>query len=64
MVPRTPQENGVAECMNRKIMEHSRTMKLYAGLSLNMWVEVVNTAIYLINKDTFNPLGCCILEEA
>ena len=49
MVPRTPQENGVAECMNRTIMERARTMRLHVELPLKMWVEVVNTGVYLIN---------------
>jgi hypothetical protein len=44
-------------------MEHARTMRLHAGLTLKMWTEVVNTAVYLINRGPFNPLGCGILEE-
>ena len=31
-VPRTPQENGVSERMNRTIMERARCMRLHAGL--------------------------------
>jgi transposase InsO family protein len=33
-VPRTPQENGVSERMNRKIMEHEKNMRLHVGLPL------------------------------
>jgi len=33
-VPRTPQENGVSERMNRTIMEHARCMRLHARLPL------------------------------
>jgi hypothetical protein len=33
-VPRTPQENGVSERMNRTIMERARSMRLHAGLPL------------------------------
>ena len=33
-VPGTPQENGVSERMNRTIIEHTRCMRLHAGLSL------------------------------
>ena len=29
-----------------------------------MWVEVVNTIVYLINRGPSNPLGYGILEEA
>ena len=34
IVPRTPQENGVLERMNRTIMERARSMRLHAGLPL------------------------------
>ena len=34
IVPRTPQENGVAERMNKTIMEHSRSMRLHVGLPI------------------------------
>jgi hypothetical protein len=33
----TPQENGVSERMNRKIMEHARSMILHARISLQFW---------------------------
>jgi transposase InsO family protein len=33
-VPRTPQENGVSERMNRTIMEHARSMRLHACFPL------------------------------
>ena len=45
-------------------MEHARSMRLYAGFPLNMWVKAVNTTIYLINRDLSTPLGYGILEEA
>ena len=31
-VPRNPHQNGVAEHMNRTILEHARSMRIYAGL--------------------------------
>ena len=39
IVPRTPQENGVDECMNKAIIEHARSMGLHAGFPLHMWVD-------------------------
>jgi transposase InsO family protein len=33
-IPRTPQENGVSERMNRTIMEHARSMRLHVGFPL------------------------------
>jgi hypothetical protein len=59
----TPKENRVVEHMNRTIMECARTMILHVGLPLNMWVEVVNTVGYLINRGPSIHLGCGILEE-
>lgn len=64
IVPRTPQENGVVEHMNRTIMERARSMRLHARLPLHMWVEAINTTIYLINRGRSTPLGCGILEES
>jgi hypothetical protein len=34
IVPRTPQENGVSERMNRTIMERARSMRLHVGFPL------------------------------
>ena len=38
-------------------------MRLHAGFPLNMWVEAINTIIYLINRGPSTPLGCGIPEE-
>ena len=55
----------MAECMNRTIVEYTRSMRLHVGLLLNMWVEAINTiVIYLINRGPSTPLGCIILKEA
>ena len=42
-IPRTPQENGVSERMNKTIMERARCMRLHAGLPLQFWAYVVDT---------------------
>ncbi|CAJ2668093.1 unnamed protein product [Trifolium pratense] len=46
----TPQQNGVAERMNRTLLERVRCMLLGAGLPKSFWGEAVNTATYLINR--------------
>ena len=63
-IPRTPQENEVVGHMNRTIMERARSMRLHVGFPLHMWVEAINTTIYLINRGPSSHLGCGILEEA
>lgn len=49
-VPHTPEQNGVAERMNRTIVEKVRCMLLDAGLNNNFWAEAATTAVYLINR--------------
>jgi len=60
----TPQENGVSERMNRTIMERTRCMRLHKGLPLQFWVDVVDTAVYLINKGPSSSWDGGIPEEA
>ncbi|GJZ52629.1 ribonuclease H-like domain-containing protein [Tanacetum coccineum] len=46
---RTPQQNGVAERMNRTLIEAARTMLADSLLPTTFWAEVVNTACYIFN---------------
>ncbi|KAL5805411.1 hypothetical protein ACOSQ4_028144 [Xanthoceras sorbifolium] len=62
-VPMTPQQNGVAERMNRTLNERTRSMRLHAGLPKMLWAEAVNTAAYLINRGPSVPLDGGIPEE-
>jgi hypothetical protein len=64
IVPRTPQENGVLERMNMTIMEHSRSMRLHAGFPLQLWADVVDIVVYLINRGPSRSLDGRITEEA
>ncbi|GKF17163.1 ribonuclease H-like domain-containing protein, partial [Tanacetum coccineum] len=43
---RTPQQNGVAERMNRTLIEAARTMLADSHLPTTFWAEAVNTACY------------------
>ncbi|KAL5759614.1 hypothetical protein ACOSQ2_018452 [Xanthoceras sorbifolium] len=63
IVPMTPQQNGVAERMNRTLNERARSMRIHAGLPKLLWAEAVNTAAYLINRGPSVPLDGGILEE-
>ena len=49
-VPKTPQQNGVAERQNRTLVESTRTMLIQAKLPQKFWVETLNTAAYLCNR--------------
>jgi len=50
IVPLTPQDNSVAERMNRTILERARNMLSNLGLGKQLWTEVVSTTVYLINR--------------
>jgi hypothetical protein len=62
-IPRTPQQNGVAERMNRTLNKRARSMRLHAGLPETFWADAVNTAAYLINRGPSVPLEFRIPEE-
>ena len=49
-IPYTPQQNGVAERMNRTIISKARCMLFNAGMDRYFWVEAASTACYLINR--------------
>ena len=49
-VPKTPEQNGVAERMNRTLIEAVRSMLAQAKLPPKFWAETVATATYLGNR--------------
>ncbi|GJV37021.1 putative ribonuclease H-like domain-containing protein [Tanacetum coccineum] len=49
-VARTPQQNGVAERRNRKLIEVAITMLVDSKLPTTFWAEAVNTACYVLNR--------------
>ena len=48
-LPYCPQQNGVAERLNRTIMERARSMLYQAKLPLEFWAEACSKAVYLHN---------------
>ncbi|KAF2353386.1 Integrase catalytic core [Trinorchestia longiramus] len=49
-VPKTPEENGVAERMNRTILEAVRAMLSDSKLPKTFWAVAVSTAVYVKNR--------------
>nr|GFA28983.1 putative ribonuclease H-like domain-containing protein [Tanacetum cinerariifolium] len=49
-VPRTPQQNGIAERKNKTLIEAARTLLADSLLPIPFWAEAVNTACYVQNK--------------
>ena len=56
-IPGTPKHNSVAEMMNWTIEEKVRCMLKLAKIPKSFWGEVVNTAVYLINRSPLVPLA-------
>nr|GEX49987.1 ribonuclease H-like domain-containing protein [Tanacetum cinerariifolium] len=48
-VPRTPQQNGIAERKNKTLIEAIKTMLADSLLPIPFWAEAVNTACYVQN---------------
>ncbi|KAL2237883.1 UNVERIFIED_CONTAM: Retrovirus-related Pol polyprotein from transposon TNT 1-94 [Sesamum indicum] len=55
--PYTPQQNGVAERMNRTLLEKVRCLLISSDLPKSFWGEAVLTATHLINMSPSVPLS-------
>ena len=55
-VPKTPEQNGVAERMNRTLIETVRSMLASARLPHRFWAEALSTAVYLRNRSPTRTL--------
>ena len=62
-IPRTPQQNGVAERMNRTLLENARSMLYHAKMPLRFWAEAINTAAYIRNRCPTTAIKGCTPYE-
>uniref|UniRef100_A0AAV1U517 Polyprotein n=1 Tax=Peronospora matthiolae TaxID=2874970 RepID=A0AAV1U517_9STRA len=49
-VPYSPQQNGLAERMNRTLTERARAMLSHMQVDKIWWAEAMNTAVYVTNR--------------
>ncbi|GJR57614.1 putative polyprotein [Tanacetum coccineum] len=54
----TPQQNRVAERMNKTVLERTRCLQLNAKLDKSFLTESLNTACYLINRSPVTAIDC------
>ncbi|GJT05141.1 putative RNA-directed DNA polymerase [Tanacetum coccineum] len=54
--PKIPQLNGLAERMNRTLVERVRCLLSHAGLPASFWGEALNMAVHVINLTPCVPL--------
>ena len=59
----TPQQNWVAERLNRTIMNKVRSMFSESGFEVRFWAEAAATAVYLINRSPSSAIQMEIPEE-
>jgi len=59
----TPQQNGVAERMNRTVMEKVRCLLNESGLEEEFWAEAATTAVYIINRSPSAAIDHNVPEE-
>ena len=55
-MPDSPEMNGLAERMNRTILEKAKCMCAHAGLPYSLWAEAASTATYIYNHLPNAPL--------
>ncbi|GAA0173738.1 transmembrane signal receptor [Lithospermum erythrorhizon] len=63
-VPRTPQQNGVAERKNRTILNMVRSMLKNKKMLKEFWTEAVSCAVYLSNRSFTKSLKNVTPQEA
>lgn len=55
--PYTPEQNGLAERMNRTLVERAKCMIFNSCLQKEYWAEAVSTAAYIVNRSPSRALS-------
>ena len=63
-IPHTPQQNGVAERLNRTLIESVRTMLADSKLPHRFWAEALATSVYLRNRSPTKAVEAMTPYEA
>src|SRR5487761_336488 len=59
----TPEHNGVAESLNRRLVERVRALIIQSGLPKDLWAEAAQLVIWLKNQLTTRVLGTTTPHE-
>lgn len=62
-VVKTPQQNGIAERMNRTLLNKVRCLLIQSGMPKKYWGEALFTACYLINRSPSRVINLKTPEE-
>jgi hypothetical protein len=60
----TPQQNGVAERKNQRIMNMARTLLKEKHMSNTFWAEAIACSVYLLNRSPTTSLKMKVPQEA
>ncbi|KAH9763957.1 hypothetical protein KPL70_001353 [Citrus sinensis] len=52
-----PQQNGLAERMNRTLVDKVRCMLIHSKLPMSLWAEALSTACHIVNRSSFTGIN-------
>ena len=56
-VRHTPQQNRLAERMNRTLIDKVRCMLIHSKLPMSLWAEALDTACFIVNKSPYSGIN-------
>ena len=62
MIPRTPQQNGIAEHRNQTLLDMVKSMMAHANLSISFWGDALLTATYILNHVPSKSVSASLYE--